>query len=537
MIQRDKVFETGNQENIWKRYCGFLDLTLPEFMEIQEQLLMEQIDLVSESNLAKKFMPNKPKDISEFRKTVPLTTYDDYAVFFNEQNEDVLAVKPYRWVHTSGRGGSFKWIPYTLKSLDVHARYGVSILILASARKKGEVNIRMGMRALHNMPPRPYSSGIFLEAMVQQIDMRPMPPLGDSENLTFEERTRLGFGMALRNGVDIMSSLTSVLIKMGESFTEGSGKMKLSRSMLHPQIMRRLLMAWLHSKWAHRNLLPKDLWPLKGLVGYGMDTGIYRKKLEYYWGENPLEMYACSESGPIATQAWNKQTMTFFPMNSFWEFIPEDEWLKWRDDHSYVPSPVLIDELEPGKLYEVVFSSFYGMPFMRYKTGDLIRIVALEDLEAGIKLPQMVFESRADDIIDIAGFTRLDEKAIWQAIANTGVKYEDWVIRKEYINNDEPILHLYIEPKEEIEASKLENLVHEKLVAVNRNYRDLENMLGIRPLRLDFLPRGAFQQYYKAKRKAGADLAHLKPAHVNPSDAILAELLELNKISSIGEMS
>jgi len=537
MIQRDKVFETGNEESIWKRYCGFLDLTLPEFMGIQEQLLMEQIDLVSESTLAKKFMPNKPKDISEFRKMVPLTTYDDYAVFFNEQNEDVLAVKPYRWAHTSGRGGFFKWIPYTLKSLDVHARYGVSVLILASARKKGEVNIKKGVRALCNIPPPPYSSGIYIEATVPQIDVHLMPPIGEYENLPFGERTRLGFGMALRNGVDIISSLTSVLIKMGESFTEGQGKLKLSRSMLHPQIMRRLLMAWLRSKRAHRNLLPKDLWPLKGLIGYGMDTGIYREKLEYYWGKTPLEMYACSEAGPIATQAWNKKTMTFIPMTSFWEFIPEDEWLKWRDDHNYVPSTVLIDELEPAKLYEVVFSSFYGMPFMRYKTGDLIRIVAPEDPEAGIKLPQMVFVSRADDIIDIAGFTRLDEKTIWQAIANTGVKYEDWVIRKEYLNNNEPILHLYIEPKEEIEASKLENLVHKELVAVDRNYRDLESMLGIRPLRLDLLPRGAFQRYYKVKLKQDADLAHLKPAHVNPSDAILAELIELDNDSTRGKES
>ncbi len=32
---------------IWDRYCSFLDLPLKEFMEIQEQLLLEQIRLVA----------------------------------------------------------------------------------------------------------------------------------------------------------------------------------------------------------------------------------------------------------------------------------------------------------------------------------------------------------------------------------------------------------------------------------------------------------------------------------------------------------
>lgn len=70
------------------------------------------------------------------------------------------------------------------------------------------------------------------------------------------------------------------------------------------------------------------------------------------------------------------------------------------------------------------------MPFLRYRIGDLIRVVSLEDEEAGIKLPQIIFESRADDLIDIAGFTRIDEKTMIQAVINTGIKFEDWSARK-----------------------------------------------------------------------------------------------------------
>lgn len=271
-------------------------------------------------------------------------------------------------------------------------------------------------------------------------------------------------------------------------------------------------------------MLPKDLWPLKGLACYGMDTSIYREQIRHYWGKEPLEGYAATEAGMIATQAWNKKNMTFFPSSCFLEFVPETEWLKSRENKNYQPSALLLDEVKPGERYEIIITSFYGMPFLRYRLGDLIRIVALEDEEAGIKLPQMVFESRADDLIDIAGFTRLDEKTIWQAIANTGIKFEDWTARKEYEGN-EPVVHLYIEPRQEIEVTELERLVHQKLVTINTDYRDLESMLGIRPLRVTLLSSGSFQRYYEEKKKGGADLARLKPPHMNASDAIIQDLV------------
>lgn len=166
------------------------------------------------------------------------------------------------------------------------------------------------------------------------------------------------------------------------------------------------------------------------------------------------------------------------------------------------------------------------MPFLRYRLGDLIRIVALEDREAGINLPQTVFESRADDIIDLAGFTRLDEKTMWQAIANTKVKFEDWSARKEY-ENGEPILRLYIEPRQEIEPPNLEDTIHQQLLNINEDYRNLQTMLGIKPLRVKILPPGSFRRYYEEKKRQGADLAHLKPAHMNARDTVIQGLVGL----------
>ena len=528
MIDSNKPFQTEDRERIWRKYCGFLDLSLDEFMGIQEQLLMEQIELVYDSLITKNLMPTKPKNISEFRQLVPLTTYDDYAVHLNGKNDDVLAVKPYCWAHTSGRGGTHKWVPYTQRAFERLGISSIAVLILACASKRGEINIGRGTKLMQNLPAEPYYSGTGASAMSQQLELRIIPPLEQAKTETFQERIQSGFEMALRTGVDVLGSMTAVLVKMGERFTESSEGMKFSWGMLHPQVMLRLIRAFLKSKKEKRPLLPKDLWPLKGLICYGMDTGIYKEQLVYYWGKEPLELYAGTEMGLIAIQSWNKKGMTFLPFSCFLEFIPEEEWLKSRGNADYHPSTVLLDEVEEGERYEIVVTNFYGMPLLRYRVGDLIKIVALRDEETGVEIPQMVFDIRADDIIDIAGFTRIDEKTVWQSIVNTGVKHVEWTIRKEY-EQDKPILHLYIEVKEQIESKEVERLICDQLSSIDKDFKDLQDMLGIQPLRVTLLQEGSFQRYYEAKQKSGADLSHLKPPHMNASDQIIHELLYSNQ--------
>jgi hypothetical protein len=526
MLTKDMLFQTNDYTRIWKKYCGFLDLSISEFMEIQEQLLMEQIDLVYGSTLMKELMPEKPKNIAEFRRAVPLTTYENYASYLGEKKEDNLPVKPSLWVHTSGRGGSFKWVPYTEKGMERFGLLCLGLMILTCTERKNEVNVRTGIRILQNVPPPPYMTGVLVHTIPQLLDARIIPPLEKYANVDFETRIRAGFEIALRDGVDLLGSLASVLLKMGERFSESSGGMKFNLSMLQPQILARLITALLRSKREGRAILPKDLWPLKGLICFGTDASIYRKELIHYWGKNPLEIYAATEAGLIATQAWNRKNMTLAPSCCFFEFVPEADWLKNRDDKNYQPSTVLLDEVKPGQIYEIIITSFSGMPFLRYRIGDLIRVVAMQDDETGISLPQITFVSRADDLIDIGGFTRLDERTIWQAIANTGVKYEDWTARKEY-EMDKPILRLYLELREAKEARELERLIHTELSNINTDYRNLENMLGTKPLRIFLLPPGSFQRYYDENKKSGADLAHLKPPHMNASDGTVKVLSKI----------
>jgi len=196
-----------------------------------------------------------------------------------------------------------------------------------------------------------------------------------------------------------------------------------------PKVLARLAKGMIKSKLAHRPLLPKDIWSLKGLITFGIDA-LSTEKNKRDVGSVSTGFHGCTEAPLIAMQTWDYEGMTFIPHLNLFEFIPENESIKSRNNPSYQPSTLLMDELKPGN-YELVITNFHGGPFVRYRLGHLVKITALRNEQLNIDIPQMTFLTRVDDQIDIAGFTRLSEKAIWQAIENAGLAYEDWTARKE----------------------------------------------------------------------------------------------------------
>lgn len=524
LLSEDKYFES-EPEKIWQRYCGFLDLSIEDFMQIQKHLLLEEMEIIRDAPLTAKLIKHsRPTSVEEFRKMVPLTTYDDYAPYIGKCQEDLLTQKPMYWTHTSGKSGVFKWAPYTERADESFAKHALGAVIMGMTNTKGEVNLKPGVKVIANLPERPYISGSLAFSISNRFSWHTIPPLEIADKMNFQKRIEEGFKLALRDRVDLVISMSSVLMKISDSFAEGSRHSGFSTAMLHPRTLTRLCRGWVNTKREHRKRMPKDLWPVKGVISWGSDIGIYKDRIKEYWGREPYEFYAFTEVGIVAMQAWNKKWMTFSPYSAFLEFIPEEEWLKWRENPTYQPRTVLMDEVQENKIYEVVITNFYGMPFLRYRRGDLVKFVAMKDEETGVNLPQMVFQARADGIIDIAGFTRLDEKTIWQAIANTKIAHAGWTIAKEQ-GTDHASIRIYFEPTGEATSELVAEAIHNQLKELDHDYRDLEKMLGIRPLKVTLLPKGAFKKYTATKQAAGIDLAHLKPPHMNATEAVIDELV------------
>ena len=507
---------------------GFFNLSIEHFMQTQEALLLQQLQRIARCPLGRRLIgKNIPASVDEFHNSVPLTTYADYSPDLEQGNEDSLPEKPYVWVHTSGASASFKRVPYTLEFYNKQLDILMAVFVVACSKDKGQSSLVKGDRVLFNVAPSPYLSGILASGASERFNLTPIIPPDLHDNMDFKEKVAKGFEVSLQSGVDILIAMTSVLVKMGNNPSKNFEKSRLLKYLPYPIILYRFARAWFQSRREKRGILPKDLWPVKALIGWGIDTNIYRELVYEYWGMYPYEFHACSEAGIMAMQNWNKKGMTFIPDSNFFEFIPEAEWLKSKKNHYYQPRTVLLSEVKPGERYELVITSFYGMPFVRYRLGHLIRITSLHDEEAQIYLPQMVFEARADDLIDIAGFTRINEKTVAQAIANAGLNYEEWSIRKE-VKQGKPTLRLYIELDGGRKPVEIASIVHRELKKADRFYSDLDSMMDIHPLEVTLLRPGTFADYYREKTEAGSELSQRKPPRINAPDDAISELVRIS---------
>jgi hypothetical protein len=532
MATATEMLRQGDRAGIWKKYCGFLDLGIKEYMALQRGLLEKQLDVFAASGLGALILGGKrPKSLDDFRKTVRFTTYKDYAECLLARNEAMLPEKPTAWVHTSGRSGEYeyKWVPYTRGMYEVGGDASLACLILSAAGGRGDVRLREGMTFPYLIAPPPYLSGVLTQRVLEIFNFTSLPPLEKAVGMGFQERIMEAFGMALSEGLDFFFGVTSILLRISDSFGNlGKGGGSMSKMKLTPKALIRIVKALAKKIVRGGPLLPKYIWNVKGAMCGGMDTSIFKQKVITSWGIVPLEVYASTEMGVVATQTWSREGLTFFPEASFWEFITEKDYRAFLADPSRIPESRLMDEVLPGTDYVLVGTNLRGGPLSRYILGDLVRIVSLEDPQAGVRLPQMTFTSRIDDVIDIGAFTRLTEKTIWGAIEASGVPYEDWSIRKES-GDSGPVLHLYIELRDGApDAGVVAAKIHESLKAHDAPYKDLEVITGLKPLMVTVLSKGTFSRYLEERRAAGADLAHLKPPHVNASDNLIDNLMRMS---------
>ncbi len=538
MVRPIDLLRQGRKNELWLMCCGFIDLSMDHFMTIQKRLLLEQIDLLKASRIGTKVMRGAmPATVEEFRREVPLTTYNDYCPELQERREYVLPAKPIRWIRTSGYSGTYdvKWVPWSASFAAEFEKVIAASAFFAISRRRGDLrHVREHMKVLHTLGGPEYGSGAMGELLQQAVGFNFLP--SNMDGLAFTEKIKAGFAEALYEGLDAFGGLSSVLVMVGEQMQQPK-KMDLDFLMAHPKALLRLAKGLARSRLAGRPMLPKDLWDIKVIMGGGTDSAVFKKKVEEMWGKRPLELYGGTEGGFYAIQTWDHNGLTFIPNLNFLEFIPEDEHSKWQLDHSYRPKTVLLDEVKPNQNYELIITNLHGGALVRFRVGDMIRIISLRNEESKIATPQMIFYGRADYVIDIAGLGRLTERIIWEALENTGVPYVEWTARKE-VFRDRAVLHLYIEPKylngvaeRDIaksfsrELQKLDKQYHHNPYNIYDSDAGIEVEADFRQIEVTLLPQGTFANYIAQRQAEGADLGHLKPPHINPTDRTLATLV------------
>lgn len=524
-----------DQDTAWERFTGFRNLTVDQFCEIQGQLLVEQVRTIGASKLGARLLRmTKPSTVEEFRETVPLTTYADYTKNLDPSARQDLPAFEYMWAHTTGAQARYKYVPYTRRAYTRMLDNLMGAFLLSTAREPGDVRIGPGSSIMYNVPPRPYLSGFAAFGMERRFGLKGVLEPAVAEHMEFKTKIRTNFETAMERKVDLIISMTSVLVSAGEQFSESLSRKKKTKSnregraKLSWRGKLKLVGAMLKAAVSGRKARAGDVWDAKGIIGWGVDTPIFRDRVEGHWGMSPREIYACTEGGVMGVQGRDSDGMVFNPYMNYVEFLPASEAVKMEKDSSYNGKTHLMNEVVPGEMYEVVISSFYGMPFVRYRLGHQVRFLDKSAGSDANSLPEFEFLGRSDDRLDIAGFTRIDEKTMWQAVEGTGLAIGSWTARTES-RNGKPVLHLYAEANEAIEQSEAEDKIHSALRDEDDFYRDLEDMLGIRPLEITLLPSGTWDRFYDDRLKQGLQLHDLVPPRMNSTEADVTDLVKLAK--------
>ena len=531
----EEKLKNHQYQDIWQEYCGFLNLSLEEYMRIQNRLMLEQISLWSRCELGKQMLQGKiPQDITAFRQQMPLTTYEDYADILLSKKSEMLPDTPIIWIQTTWEGGKHpvKVAPYTKGMLDTYRNNVLACMILSTSEAKGQFNVKATDKFLYALAPLPYATGLFPLALHDEINIEFLPPVEEAVKMSFSERNKKGFKMGLGKGIDFFFGVGSVayyvslgLTDLSKSGSNHSFMQKLSQ--LSPRIMGRMVKAKQICKQENRALMPKDLFKLKGFMCAGTDNRCYKDDLEELWGIRPMELFAGTEPSCIGTETWTRNGMYFFPDTCFYEFIPEEEMNKSLADKTYQPKTYLMDEVNPGEKYELVISVLKGGAFMRYRVGDVYRCVGLTNKEDETKIPRFQYIDRIPTIIDIAGFTRISENSIQNVVDLSGLDIVDWVACKEYNENNRPLLHMYVEMDihslvtHAVSREILKEHLGVYFKYVDHDYKDLKRILGMDPLKITILKCGTFYEYF---RQTGKQLRH-----INPNSYDIKELLEIEK--------
>ncbi len=526
---QEKLHEYSKEE-IWEEYCGFLTLSKEGFMDIQKRLLMEQIELWSSCGLGQSILKGKhPRTIEEFREMVPLTTYEDYAPTLLSKQTGDLPGEPVLWVQTTWEGGvhPIKVAPYTKGMLDTFKHNVMSCLILATSRKKGDFDISVTDHMLYALAPLPYVTGLLPLLFKDEIDIEFLPSVRDAVNMSFKERNVQGFKLGMKKGIEYFFGLGSVLYYVSQSITSmplGRKKSLKDRlSSISPKMMARYMVAKKKCRKENRELLPKDLFQLKGFMCAGTDNRCYKEDLERMWGIPPMEIFAGTESTCIGCETWSREGVYFLPDACFYEFIPENELDKNLADPEYQPRTILWDEVVPGGVYEIVLTVLKGGAFARYRIGDIFRCTGIGSQLENNQIPRFQYIDRVPQVIDIAGFTRITENSINQAIELSSLPIAAWTAKKEFTDNNRPYLHLYVElERDSLAGSAVSIRILQDQLGIyfrylDQDYEDLKKILGVDPLKITLLKCGTFETY---RRRFGTPIRSMNPGSREISDLL-----------------
>ncbi len=483
-----------------------MELFMKYPQEVQTELLADLFQKAQNTETGLRYDFKNIKGYSEFRNTVPLSTYETLAPQIErcrKGEQNIFWPTPIKWFAKSSgtTNAKSKFIPVSTEALeDCHYKAGKDMLSLY----------------FNNNPDSQLLSGKCLR-------------LGGSHELYHENNSYFGdLSAIIIQNMPFWAELSSTPGSKTSLISEWETKMKAIVSETLPEKVTSLagVPSWMLILLQRvleetKSETLTAVWPeaevyFHGGINFKPYREIY-KSLFPKDGFQFYEIYNASE-GFFGIQDRNDadDLLLMLDYGIFYEFIP----FQAEGTHNE-PQAILLEDVQLDTNYELVITTNAGL--WRYRIGDTIRFTSLSPYRIQVtgRTKSHINAFGEELIIDNA------EKAISWACKKTNSLVSNFSAAPIFMESNTRGAHEWVIEfeKEPHDINQFSTLLDEALQALNSDY-EAKRKSSLELLRLHKAKKGLFYQWLASKNKLGGQ--HKIPRLSN-SRAFLEELLVLNK--------
>lgn len=487
----------------------------------------------------------KIKSVEEYRKAVPLTTYQDYEASIkrmtdNNEKNIITSSKVIGYAQTSGSVGNRKYIPITQPDVNIYVKYTVTRM-LALADDYSRKHFGKGIKPERGMYTGPAYDDFLPNGMVasnvadvasRQISFlfpyfvnMPFQRLFNVREIDYyyinsmlalaNKNTLFLFSAFFKAVMDYIRYIERNWEQLADDIEHGTiSELAHATPEIKAQIEgaikpnpARAAEIRLECSKGFDETIMRRLWPNFSIIsGIGTTTfSAYSKLARNYTKGVPYEysIYGASEGLFAACDEAECEKQLLLVDSCFYEFIPVD-------DQDKIFS---IDELEIGKEYIIIITNQAGL--YRYSCGDVIKVIDYLN-----ECPYVMFARRIGQLLNVFGEKTTEEHmnaAIEELQKAAGVEIVNWSVYVDIMVQPNHYV-LLTENKAGVDMREYEEVAHEILSKVNPRYDYFVNDGRLGKVKIRNLEHGTNRAFMKMKIASGVPSTAVKPVRMLDTD-------------------
>ncbi len=528
-------------------------------MKAQKSTLRKIMFMNKRCEYGKKNHFSDVHSIEDFQRLVPLTSYEDYEpmverMIHNKEKNLMFTGPNIRYCSSSGSVGKPKILPKSANDLWKMQCIGFSVSVSVASKWLRE---NLGKKLPPQMGPlvmvltgHPLEDGKKCNGAGQiPLDyLKPITPffstspvsllVPEHEELLDTSYLQLRFALQEEKVSYLGSIVVTLLTQMFDYLEEHWPELcdDIEKGTLNPNVKitpelrkeyekkfkpmpeRAAFLRKEFEKGFDTPIAPR-IWP-RLTWGYGMmgsNLSLYIDKLRKSIGDTPLHNmgYAAAEGFFAAPMELNTADCVLLPHCIFFEFLPLDEGEeKPREDIT----PLLIDQLEVGKKYEMIVTNYSGL--YRYRTYDIYEVTGMYNNTPKVEL--LYRQNLSMNVANEKTTTQMIDFAAAETARKMGVELVGHSFWPD-LGTKPPRYVMLTEVKDgenmsEEDRQKFIDLLDEELKGVNEKYFKYRRWGMLNRPEILILKDKTYWDYRESLRAKGVILNQIKPVTVINSE-------------------